>query len=492
MQSPESPQIEDAGLLLSPRITAFEAAGVLLSLVLSLALRLVALNKSPLNELFDEGVHLGLMKQVAENHAVLYRDLLFIHPPGVIWAGAAFWSPLQGEIFGLRIVYILFCSLLFFPIFVIARRLYNTKTAVLSLVLLAITPAFCGWIGRNIMLEPPLNVILYSAIALSLDSRSPMRLFVAGMTLGLGTIIKETALLIGFLFLLVIAADHWKAHEQKIPASFLAFVAGFALSGIGLFLYLNQIPRFWRDIVLLNARDPYVVAGRFGELLNGFYQMPLQMTLGIVAAYFLLRQKSRNEATLLGRFMLICGLVLFLLPKRFYWRHLLCLMPLCTIFAAAYLVHFGEQWKRQSPLFPRLMSALLIGLIMCVNAVSLAAYFFSERVVPPSYTTALSILKEQIDPVFTLNPIWVVAAHKRFVEGEFAVDSIYARQYGMITDAESLAILRQCPTVLLDRKTREQLSAPMREVLRTEYRSLYRAGVPEQKGYVEILTRISR
>jgi dolichyl-phosphate-mannose--protein O-mannosyl transferase len=137
-------------------------------LLLYFGLRFWNLPYQPVNTLFDEGVHLALMQMLAREEGALYRDFLFIHPPGVILVGAWLWKRVEGNLFLLRCLYILFCALALPPFYALVKRYYGVRAVFGTLLLLAVTPGFSTWLGRTIFLELPLNVVLCAAFWLLL------------------------------------------------------------------------------------------------------------------------------------------------------------------------------------------------------------------------------------------------------------------------------------------------------------------------------------
>ena len=474
-----------------------EIVGVVIVTVLYLFLRLWGLRDAALNRSFDEGVHLGLMQVVAKQHATLYKDALFIHPPGVILAGARLWPLVKGDVCTLRALYVVFCSLYILPTYAIARKLFGWKTALGTLLLLAVTPGFCGWLGRTIMLEPPLMVFLYAALWLLICRPSSVSSAAAGICVGAGFVVKETALLMGFALIAVLLWDSVGRRSKKpfelsvFPAAtWLCFATGFGVASALVMLRLLHYPHFWNDVAALNARDPYRFTGRLYELQNGFFQLPIQMTVGVAGLSALLRSPHR-EPRVLGWFAIVCGVLTAVLAHRLFWRHLLCIMPICTM-AAVHLIATSVNEKGRGISLSRsvrLGRAVLLPACL-VNVVTLVLYFGRERVLFTSYREAEAVLQQQASPVFTYDPLWVVAAQREFPRWEYAVDSVYARQYGMATDQDVLAVLRQCPTVLLDRNVYRECSRPILAALSAEYRPIYVHGVPDDVDYVAVLKRI--
>lgn len=494
--------------------------------ILYLMLRVWGLREQAVNTLFDEGVHLALMQRLAETGDTLYRDVLFIHPPGLILVGAWLWRRLHGDLFALRLLYIGFCSLAHIPLYLLARRLYSVRVALLTLFLIAVTPGFAGWTGRNIFLELPLNVFLYTALWLLLavpNSRlaSPM---LAGLLLGVGFLVKETALVMvvailtaWIITLFSSAPQRGEEPERPLPETFLsqdsrsfAFLRGappssvrqlkregvsllwfglVSLALIGLLLgLLARQPHYVRDTFTLNAHDPFNWRLRPYELLNGFYQLPLQLTFGVAGVFWMLRRGRTREERFLGLFTLLMALLMLFVPKRFFWRYLLPVMPLCSLGVALWWERFRAMPR---PLWRRAATFGFLALCGLLHLVTLILYHTKEAPDPPAYQEALRLLRASPAPLFTLDPIWAAASGKPLSRWEFACDAVFARQYGLAAPADFTRALRGCPVALLDKKTQELLPSETERVLRQEYRPVFHYGAPGERHYVEIWRRLT-
>lgn len=479
--------------LTTGRTAALAALGIALYFIT----RLWAVNHVLTNFLLDEQIYIALMAQVGAKNGRLYTDFMFTHPPGVIWAGAFVWRLFGGSIVALRVAYVLFCSLLILPAIAIARRLYGPAVALGTLFVLALTPAFCGWLGRNIYLELPLTVLIYVALWMVTKFRSHSAVLVAGILVGAGYLIKETVLPLGCcmaaaLYLGGMPAASGSAAAEDSPrrnTGWLVFVLGFLAGAVAVLLALHRIPNFWRDTVQCRAADPYQFAGRLYELQNGFFQMPLQLSFGVVGAFALWRRGDR-EARIVGAFALLGCAAMTVLPSRLYWRHLIYLMPVCSMTVADCAIRgwsAGIVSARKSR--SALAASVLFGCCVVVHIAVLVLYFAVGRAPFASCAAGVEILSRQPDPVFTYEPFYPLAAKRRLPRWEYFADSLLARETGILSEQSVIAQVRRCPSVFLDRGVAKQLTAGVNAVLRQEYRPVYCHGKPVDSDYVEVLVR---
>lgn len=466
-----------------------ERRNLFVCVLLYFVLRLWGLWGIRVNRLFDEGVHLSLMRMLATGQGVLYRDLFFIHPPGLIHAGAWVWSLSHGDLFVVRLTYVLFCSLTILPLYALARFWFGVRVALVALLLFAVTPGLAGWLGQSVFLEQPLNVFVYFALWLLLGNyrERSWSAVLAGAVMGLAFLVKETVSLAGagclvaWLVSLRTPLGEKGTKPYLSARQFLLFVLAWSVALGSVVAVLSGIPHYMRDTVLLNARDPYILRSRFYEFQNGLFQLPFQLTFGIAGLWLLFRGRASRAERFLGAFGLVVLCLVFLTPKRFFWRHFILVMPLCGIGVALC-------WERVIPLRRK---AMRVGLVLCglVSLVTLSLYHLSERRNPASFGKALTLLSSHEGALFTLDPIWAVSSGRPLPHWQYACDSIFAFQFDLVRAEEVASVVRSCPLVLLNRKTVEVLPHRTLEMIQREYRSLFKEGVPGESNYIEVLER---
>jgi 4-amino-4-deoxy-L-arabinose transferase-like glycosyltransferase len=471
-----------------------EIIGIFTAVLLYLVLRLWGLWDLRLNRFFDEGVHLSLIRMLATGQGALYRDLFFIHPPGVIQVGSWVWRMTGGNLFLIRAVYILFCSLTTLPLYALARTWFGTRTALITLFLFAITPGFAGWLGQSLYLEQPLNVLLYFALWLLLGHfrAQVWSSILAGIVLGIAFLVKETVVLIiigGTVawFIALYSPLEAEAEKPYLSAKQLAaFILAWVVTLATVVVCLSTVPNYIRDTVTLNMRDPYNLSSRLYELQNGLFQLPFQLTFGLAGLCFIFKYNASRSERFLGAFGLLLFCLLLITPKRLFWRHLIPIMPLAGIGVALCWerVYYGNTPRNRR-------IALNTGLLLCglVSLVTYSLYHLSEKRTPASSTQALSLLTRQQGTLFTLDPTWAVASGRPLPKWQYACDAIYAFQFKLVPTAEIEAVVRSSRHILLNKKTVSTLPPSVVETIRQEYRSQYRHGTPSESDYVEVLEK---
>lgn len=434
------------------------------------------------------------MRMVATGQGQLYRDCFFIHPPGVIYAGAWVWSLVQGNLFAVRLASILFCSLTMLPLYTLARQWFGARVALVSLLLFAVSPGFGGWLGQAVFLEQPLNVFLYFALWLLLGRyrQSLWSTTLAGCVMGIAFLVKETASLATVACIIAWLSALKTPLGEKSPERCLSlrqlflFGLAWAVTLGGLVALLAAIPNYMRDTVILNAKDPFNLRSRYYEFQNGLFQLPFQLTFGLVGLWLMQRNRTDRVERFLGMYGVLSLLLVFVAPKRLFWRHFITIMPLCGIGVALC-------WERlyREPMTGKRRAVMRGGATFCalISLLTLSLYHFSERRILASHLAALHLLQTHEGVLFTLDPIWAVSAGKALPKWQYSCDATFAIPFGLTNSEEFTAVARSCPLVLLNDKTMEVLPDATLVMIRKEYRSLLREGEPNSRAYIEVLER---
>lgn len=499
-----------SGKQTTPTYRFFEPIALAVFAAIYFFLRLFGQRGELINRIWDEGIYFALIKLVAEGKGQLYRDFVTVHPPAVLWAGAKIWNASHGDIVTLRVCTVLFCSLACVPMYLLVRRLYGSRTALLTLLLVTATPGFSTWLGRTVMLDLALHVPLYFALWILLCGSKDRLAYpvAAGLLVGFGEILKETAITaglaisLGLLFSKYLVARRLSilngGNEEAIfnnktqaiagaelhPFAWQGFTVAFLIAFLTVTLVLARIPNYLNYAFVIKGQSAREIWRIPGELLNGFYMLPLQMTFGIAGAIQMARSTNRSEC-FLGLFAIINTVVMIVLPSGFYWRYL---MPAMPVFSIGAILWWNRNRQVRAPAPVARLQVVSFGLCILVGLVTLTAYFVHDRHSPPEYKTALRILASSHGPVFTLDPIWIVASGQSIHAWRCAADPCFrlpnVPRPQAFTDA-----LRACPTVVLNHVTLQQLPKETGEVVRREYRTIYLYDTSTSRTYLEILVR---
>ncbi len=460
--------------------------GVGVSIALYFGLRFWRLHGAPTEGLYDEGVYLSLMKLMAEGVGLPYRDFFCVPPPGGIVAGALLWKPVGGDLLWMRVTYILLTGLALVPLYALARRLFGPRVALATLFLMATTPAFCGWLGRHVYLDLPLNLFVYTALWLALRRpESAWAAVGAGIICAVGFLIKATGACAAAAVAggLIIASRVRRKTATDSPSGW-AFSAGAGLTIALIAAAVQGVPNLAYDTLGSNAQRAYDLASRPREFLNGVYQMPLQLTLGWLGVAAMLRRGSASHAAL-GWFAVLATCFGLIVPRVFFWRFLTAAAPVLCIGVSAWWLEARPNLRGR-----RAVAAYaVVTLGVVIHATTLALYYIRQAPATPASREAVSALRSLPEPVFSANPIWAVASGRAVPKWRFSTDTLMPREIGIVGDADFVRVLRSCPTVVLDRTTERALPDGIADRIRTDYATVFRSGAPGHSGYIEILVR---
>jgi 4-amino-4-deoxy-L-arabinose transferase-like glycosyltransferase len=462
------------------------------------------------NGLFDEGVYLSLMQTEARGEASIYKDIVFGHPPGVIWAGAWLWEKVHGSVYALRCIYILFCSLGLIPMYAIARRLYGAKAALMTLFLMVSSPGFANWLGSTIFLELPQNVVLYLAlwILVCVPRPRPLLQMSVGALFALSFIIKQPCIpaAMAMTFALFVTAI-WPQKTKKwtlAPAeeegdgqvnrtAWLYFVVAFVVVLIVVVRWLSQIPHYWEYFVYYyslfkNTNDAaYQWGQHLYELTNGFYALPIPLTFGTLGVWWMWRNGAGRAERCLALYSLTIALMLFIIPRRFYWRYLIISMPVFCLGVAVWWQQFLARPPSRIALHTARVFAVLFGLVHCVSVV---LYHTHESRNPEAYTEAIRILQNSPGPVFALDNIWAPVSGQPLTLWKHNGGDVLRRRREMEDNPQQVfVILDRSPTVLINREALYWMTPAVENYIRAHYTTVFRHLSPGERHYVEILRR---
>ncbi|GDX40922.1 hypothetical protein LBMAG21_12140 [Armatimonadota bacterium] len=466
------------------------------------ALRLFGLADAGLNRLYDEGVYLSMMSLESSGKAYIYKDIIFGRPPAVIWVGAWFWGKVHGSIFAIRCLYICFNLLGFMPVYLLAKRFFNTRIALLALFLMTTAPGFSNWLGRNVFLELPQNVLLYWGLWFLLCVRKPWAAATAGGLVALSFLVKETAIpLIFALLVSLLAAEYaprrlfpmMEENDKPIKHSWLWMGAGFfAVMGL-LLLYLSRIPNCLHYFASFYfpkrySSDSYQMRQHFYEWINGFYALSIPFTFGVLGTLWLAWKPRHRTDLFVSLFALMYAFIIFWVPARFYWRYFVTVTPI-------FCIAVGVWWERfravERPATLRGIVNIFQTLFTLVAFASLLLYHIKESPTPEPYQVALLALDKCPQPVFALDPIWNVVSGKELMVWEHVGGDVFGRQIAMKADPKAtIALIDSCPSVVLDHDSWLFLREipEIEAFIRKTYIRVYRNAKPNDKMYIEVLS----
>ncbi len=262
------------------------------------------------------------------------------------------------SLFPMRLLSLFFGLLLLGAIYAIGRHLYGRNTALLAVLLVAVSWPFSNsaHIARVDVMAAAFG---FTAVALYLHSRPPrwwMNLL-SGLCVGLAFEIHPHAALYGVTIVaLYFLHRRWTALRE---ATFWGFVAG---AGAGLVCYavfhiLPSPQTYWKTGGLIFGPgytppilQPNVIASSIvdmGRLLFSLY--PLLMPLIVWATLVLVKERSREAMTLIVLSGVLLGAAVLLMRSKMLYSAIL-FTPTIDLMVAALIAAVGRQPWRGLPL----------------------------------------------------------------------------------------------------------------------------------------------
>jgi 4-amino-4-deoxy-L-arabinose transferase-like glycosyltransferase len=207
----------------------------------------------------DESTYLEIARMILSGK-LLYVDMVDIKPPGIFLILAFFQGIFGQSIFIMRLLSALWIALTAFMIYKSARVMIKDDRASLAAGIIYIF-FISTWTFYGISITPEIffNLFTISALYLILKKQSPLYLFLAGLSAGMGFLVKylviaDFAAIILFLIIIIY-------QKEKKPGLSWAVFSVFIM-GIGFLLPFS----------ILNL--VYYQNGHFAELFNIVYLAP--------------------------------------------------------------------------------------------------------------------------------------------------------------------------------------------------------------------------
>lgn len=260
---------------------------------------------------YDEFVILLLGRDLSHG-AVAYRDFMFFHPPGILVL-VRLLQPMIGSWWpAARLLSVLADTGTAVLVWVIARRLFDTRTALAAGLLYALSPLALTSAAR-IGQDPLITLLGVAGLALLITSASRRAAVVAGVLLGLAVWVKYPAAY--FLPVYILAA----------PRRSLLFAPAAAMTfGLLLVPFHDQLSLIYSQTVTFQRSRWTMDAGTRVETVLLYW-------LALNAPALVGLWRTRSPLWLLVGFLM--G-VLFILPSQVYYHYFVPIVPFAALLGA--------------------------------------------------------------------------------------------------------------------------------------------------------------
>lgn len=277
-----------------------------------------------------------------------YRVAKCVHSGGNIWECGApqvpvyyFFLVLSTGVFGLsefgiRILSAMFGLLVVFLVFVLAKKLFDFKTGLLSGALVGVIPFFVLYSRHGYTEMTQVLFVLLAIIFLECSSKKWCAI-IGGICTGLAVGVKINSLaILGLYWIFRLYWNKINFRKEFIFALEINFI-GFAvllltaIGGIKNFFYLGYGFFFWTVNQVVTANFPWYYG--VSVILDGI--SPVLIIIIGFAVIKSLKVRSRNE--LLCAWLFVAYSLFVLSQARKYPRHLLLGVPFAVMLAANYI-----------------------------------------------------------------------------------------------------------------------------------------------------------
>jgi len=390
---------------------------LLIILLIALIVRVVYLSEPAFY--FDEGIHSELTRLYLNGEIATPWER-FDQPPVSTYFNALSASVLGLSEFSMRIVEVIFGVLTVAIMYLLTKKLFNEKVALISSLLLAVTPLhviYSRFAYTDVML---LFFMLVSVLftEYSFDRKSYRYPLLAGLFAALAFLTKYSAIVVllpyHLIFFLRTGERDFGKWVKNIAVQIITFIMvfifildGYSWISFGKsfaylvllqsFLVLNKPPIVYRIELFFNILSPVL----FLLSITGFFYLVYRF------------YKKRDYSSGLVTWMLFFLTTVFLLEARIYPRHILPLIPFALMAAAVFISNIDKKW------FSVLFTIILISvsLVMYVEVCRASDFITWKEVGNYVNEKGGRVFTDYTYPLF-----YYIKNDKVFIEGNASLD----------------------------------------------------------------------
>ena len=357
----------------------------------------ISLNLSNMAVQWDEVNHLTGGLLLIRGNLLQYFLTSSFYPPMFNLATAAYFIVAGATVFAARLVAVTFSALSTIAVYELAKRLYGSKTGLISAILFAFIPGVV-WLSRITLIETMMVFVFLVSMFYFfkwLETSRERDLNIAIVVFVVGCAVKYQILvlvpIIMVLSMLVFGRKNYLKVQLFRALRFpllIATVLGSVIAGVTIFeLYVNGLLAVMWFSIQTGTASRTVYSGTY--LAPVFYLVDITQSGGVHPisllvyalalgglALFVLRRKPSDK------FLLICFATVYavftIIPNK-DWRYVILLFPVLAISASNLLVLSFEKtvraWKSPKSTKVRKSAAKLAA--VCLIVFSLSAIFLS-------------------------------------------------------------------------------------------------------------------
>ncbi|MBL7196767.1 MAG: glycosyltransferase family 39 protein [Candidatus Omnitrophica bacterium] len=331
----------------------------------------------------DEGTFLYISWKVSEGK-VLYRDIpAFNKPPLLFYIGAGLFKFFQTRILFYRLLSTIVTLIGAFFVYLIAKKIYNFRVAILSLLLYLIHPMIFEQ-ARFFM--PDCYFLLFTIVTLYLfmkgyDKNNKIFFLLSGFMLGLSFLFKLIAVVpfIGYLiFFFYIAITNKRKFTDALSYCLIMGFGFLSITSIISIIFYFLSPDLFQQTIghHLNLGRDLPLLSVFKKNLNFFcqyfkYYLLLVAPAALVAIRNLVKKEDKRQ---IFSFLLLTILLFLGIRRELYFRHLMYLLPIFVILSSSFFAYLFNHRNH----FLKLTSIILVS-VFCYKCINTALFILSKK-----------------------------------------------------------------------------------------------------------------
>ena len=318
---------------------------VILLIIVYLLVRLINLTLLPIFN--DEAIYLDWGARMTEAGGDLYYSLADSKQPLLMWLFGIFQKFISDPLFAGRLVSVLAGITTLIGIYKLSHTIFNRKIAQIAGLLYIFTPIFIFFDRQALMEAGIASVGIWSCFFLIklIDKKENRYAWLLGLILGLGFLIKSSALIFIALSFIIMLFVAFKKREKKILR--LLTITACAIIATNAIIIIN--PKFWtifsdnRYTYNISEVASFAWTANISSNLNimFFYLTPLVFIAVLISLFKIFKQKEHTSQILAAWFIL--GIAFeTVLGKNPSQRYLVSFLPAAVIFASYFLYNFSK------------------------------------------------------------------------------------------------------------------------------------------------------
>ncbi len=361
----------------------------------------------------NEAVYSYIAEQLPEK--LPYKDIFDHKPPLVYYSLALFYSVFGSSVIALHSLAFIFDILLLVIIFIVAKKLYDTKAALFSSAIYFV-------LSSSVFFDTEVPMTLFGLIGVFLylsyfNKNKYSYLFFSGVFLAVSVWFKQPGILffVSILihqFYLVYKKDLTSKDSLKLVYFVVAGALVFSLPLLSYFIFQVGFENFFFHIIEFNIKfsgstSRIFQIGKLLKMLVANFGILLAIILTFYKDYFKEKYPYKNRFF----FMIILLLILFfIINKEVFFSHLIQLAPFVIILSVSALKIIKNRKIN------RLITILLIFILLNFSLVHLESV--ARKVRDNSYNQqdiVVSYINQNLSnaSIFADSPVYYVLADKQ-------------------------------------------------------------------------------